>query len=34
MEIPREGNREDGGIEGNPAGGDTECLRGAIYEEK
>ena len=34
MEIPKEGDKEDGGIEGNPRGADLEALRGGVDEEK
>ena len=34
MEIPEEGEKEDGGIEGNPGGGDIEALSGVVDEEK
>ena len=33
VEIPREGNKEEGGIEGKQGGG-IEALRGVVDEEK
>ena len=33
VEIPREGDKEEGGIEGKP-GGDIGALRGVVDEEK
>ena len=35
VEIPEEGDKEEGGIEGKPrGGGDIGALRGAVDEEK
>ena len=34
VEIPGEGNKEEGGIEGKPRGGDIGALRGVVDEEK
>ena len=34
VDIAREGDKEDGGIEGNLGGGYIEALRGVVDEEK
>ena len=33
VEVPEEGDKEQGGIEGNPGGGDIEALRGVVDKE-
>ena len=34
VEISREGNKEEGGIEGKPRGEDIGALRGVVDKEK